>query len=85
MPFTVQRYAFFGKQPNWKPNNHLVFPYNDWCIETYRSGYYSKDGKVIVNALADKSVNVKGKVLKGRWRMLGLIDELNDVKKRPSE
>ena len=66
----------------WSNNsNHLIFPANDWCIETYKSGVYSKDGKVIVGALTDKSVNEQGKVLKGRWRMLGHIDELNDVKK----
>ena len=66
----------------WSVNsNHLIFPSNDWCIETYQSGIYSKDGKVIVGALTDKSANVQGKVLKGRWRMLGLMDELNDVKK----
>ena len=72
-----------GFKLKWWSNysNHPVFPYNDWCIETYLSGVYSTDGKVIVNALTDKSVNVKGKVLKGRWRMLGLMDELNDVKK----
>lgn len=72
-----------GFKLKWWSNysNHPVFPYNDWCIEIYLSGVYSTDGKVIVNALTDKSVNVKGKVLKGRWRMLGLMDELNDVKK----
>lgn len=66
----------------WSENtNHLIFPANDWCVETYQSGVYSKEGKVIFGALTDKSVNVKGKVLQGRWRMLGLLDELNDVKK----
>ena len=62
-------------------SSHLIFPANDWCIETYRSGFYSKDGKVIVRALTDKSLPVKGKVLAGRWRMLGLMDELKDMKK----
>ena len=72
-----------GFKLKWWSNypNHLIFPSNDWCIENYQSGAYSKDGKIIVGALTDKSVNEKGKVLKGRWRMLGLMDELNDVKK----
>ena len=72
-----------GFKLKWWSNspNHRIFPSNDWCVETYRSGVYSKDGKVIVNALTDKSVPTKGKVLKGRWRMIGLMDELNDVKK----
>ena len=60
---------------------HQIFPANDWCVETYKSGVYSKDGKVIVGALTDKSFNAKGKVLQGRWRLLGLMDELKDVKK----
>jgi len=60
---------------------HAIFPANDWCIETYQSGIYSKDGNVIVGALTDKSSNVQGKVLQGRWRMLGLMDELKGVKK----
>ena len=62
-------------------SSHQIFPANDWCVEVYKSGVYSKDGKVIVGALTDKSANVEGKVLKGRWRMLGLMDELKDVKK----
>ena len=60
---------------------HAIFPSNDWCVETYKSGVYSKDGKVIVGALTDKRVNEKGKILQGRWRMLGLMDELKDAKK----
>lgn len=72
-----------GFKLKWWSNysNHQIFPANDWCVETYKSGVFSKDGKVIVGALTDKSAHGKGKVLQGRWRMLGLMDELNDVEK----
>ena len=72
-----------GFKLKWWSNypNHLIFPANDWCIETYRSNGFSKKMQAIAHGLQSKTVSEKKKDLSGRWRMLGLLDELDDVKK----
>jgi hypothetical protein len=72
-----------GFKLKWWSNypNHPIFPSNDWCIETYRSSGFSKTTKAISDGLQSKYVSDKKKYLRGRWRMLGLLDDLNDRKK----
>lgn len=60
--------------------NHLYFPYNDWCIEKYKSGEYSPAGKVIFDMLLQESISDKDNPLVGTWRVLGKMDELVRVK-----
>ncbi len=72
-----------GFKLKWWSNypNHRIFPANGWCIETYRSNGFSKMMKAISDGFQTKTVSDKKKDLTGRWRMLGLLDELRDVKK----
>lgn len=60
--------------------NHIYFPYNDWCIEKYKSGEYSPAGKAIFDMLQQESISDKGNPLLGTWRVLGHMDELVRVK-----
>ena len=59
---------------------HMFFPENDWCIEKYESGQYSDSGRRLFNALTSKGETDKANPLIGTWRILGMMDELRDVK-----
>lgn len=61
--------------------NHRIFPSNDWCIETYSTNGFSKVMKAVADGLQSEFVSEKKKDLTGRWRVIGLMDELRNVKK----
>lgn len=61
--------------------NHLIFPANDWCVETYSTNGFSKGMKAVADGLQSTFVSEKKKDLTGRWRVIGLMDELRNVKK----
>ena len=62
--------------------NHLLFPHNDWCTEFYESGKYSVNAKTILDALMSPSDSHRQNPFIGTWRFLGMMDELQDVKKQ---
>ena len=62
-------------------SNHRIFPSNDWCIETYSTNGFSKKMKAVADGLQSTSVSEKKKDLTGRWRVIGWMDELRNVKK----
>ena len=59
--------------------NHQIFPVDDWCIEYYKSTGFPKEGIIISEALQSKTVSENKKDLKGRWRLIGLMNELRNV------
>ena len=59
---------------------HMWFPENDWCIEKYESGQYSDTGRRIFDALTSTGTADKANPLIGTWQVLGMMDELRDVK-----
>ena len=59
---------------------HMFFPENDWCIEKYESGQYSDTGRRIFDALTSTGTADKANPLIGTWQVLGMMDELRDVK-----
>lgn len=62
--------------------NHMYFPENDWCLEFYESNRYSEAARPVVEALTNTGeVNAENPLL-GRWRIIGWMDELTDVKKQ---
>lgn len=61
--------------------NHLLFPENDWCIEHYKSGKCSEGAEVFFNAITTFVGADKENPLIGQWRLIGLMDELKNVKK----
>lgn len=61
-------------------SGHLYFPHNDWCTEYYESGKYSETGKKIIDALMSTSAKDPKNPLIGSWRMIGMVDELRDMK-----
>ena len=61
--------------------NHLIFPANNWCVETYSTNGFSKGMKAVADGLQSTFVSEKMKDLTGRWRFIGWMDELRDVKK----
>jgi hypothetical protein len=62
--------------------NHLIFPHNDWCTEYYESGKYSENAKVILDALMSPAASDSKMSIIGTWRIVGMMDELRDVKKQ---
>ena len=60
---------------------HLYFPHNDWCTEYYESGKYSENGKNILDAIMSPLTKDPKNSLIGTWRMIGMVDELRDIKK----
>lgn len=64
-----------------KYRNHMFFPENDWCVETYESGQFSPTGRRLIDALSSTGTTDKANPLIGTWRVLGMMDELRDVKK----
>lgn len=64
--------------------SHLYFPHNDWCTEFYESGKYSVNAKTILDALMSPSDSHRQNPFIGTWRFLGMMDELQDVKKKLS-
>ena len=61
--------------------NHIHFPNNGWCIEKYESGKYSEPGKIFFDALTGEAEMDATNVLTGTWRIIGMVDELRDIKK----
>ena len=61
---------------------HMVFPSNDWCIEKYESGQYTEESRTVFDAMTGKAEVDAGNPLTGTWRIIGMVDELHDVKKR---
>lgn len=59
---------------------HMWFPENGWCIEKYESGQYSDTGRRIFDALTSTGTTDKANPLIGTWQVLGMMDELRDVK-----
>lgn len=60
--------------------NHTYFPENDWCLEFYESNRYSDAARPVVEGLTSvPEVNAANPLL-GRWRLIGWMDELTDVK-----
>lgn len=62
--------------------NHTIFPHNDWCLEFYESNRYSEAARPTVEALTGKGEVKAENPLLGRWRIIGWMDELTDVKKQ---
>ena len=62
-------------------SNHLYFPKNDWCTEYYESNKYSDNAKKILDALMSPTASDSKNPLIGTWRMIGMVDELRDMKK----
>ncbi len=70
----------------WSENSHhLYFPDNDWCIEKYESGQYSDMGRIAFDALTGKAETDANNPLTGTWRLIGYVDELNNLKKEVAE
>ena len=61
---------------------HMIFPTNDWCTEKYESGQYTKESRIAFDAMTGKAEVDAGNPLTGTWRLIGLVDELRDIKKR---
>jgi len=61
--------------------NHIIFPHNDWCIEKYQSGQYTKESRIAFDAMTGKAETDNKNPLTGTWRVIGYVDELRDVKK----
>jgi len=61
--------------------NHMIFPSNDWCMEKYESGQYTKESRIAFDAMTGKAEVDAGNPLTGTWRIIGYVDELRDVKK----
>ncbi len=61
--------------------NHIIFPYNDWCIEKYKAGEYTPESRIAFDALTGKAEVDENNPLTGTWRIIGLVDEMSDVKK----
>ena len=62
--------------------SHMIFPNNDWCLEKYQSGQYTKESRIAFNAMTGKAEVDAGNTQTGTWRIIGMVDELRDVKKR---
>lgn len=62
--------------------NHTIFPHNDWCLEFYESNRYSEAARPTVEALTGRGEVKAENPLLGRWRIIGWMDELTDVKKQ---
>ena len=61
--------------------NHMIFPYNDWCVEKYQSGQYTKESRLAFDAMTGKAEIDAGNPLTGTWRFIGYVDEIRDIKK----
>ena len=61
---------------------HMIFPENDWCVEEYQSGQYTAESRACFDAMSGKAEVDAKNSLTGTWRMIGMVDELRDVKKR---
>lgn len=61
---------------------HMIFPENDWCVEKYQSGQYTAESCACFDAMSGKAEVDAKNPLTGTWRMIGMVDELRDVKKR---
>lgn len=61
--------------------HHIHFPHNDWCIEKYESGHYTELSKYFFDAITGKSEVDNHNPLTGTWRIIGMMDELRNVKK----
>lgn len=61
---------------------HMIFPENDWCVEKYQSGQYTAESRACFDAMSGKAEVDAKNPLTGTWRMIGMVDELRDVKKR---
>ena len=65
----------------WSENKaHLYFPDHDWCIEKYQAGEYSEMGRIVFDVLQNPAADGKSQSVTGIWRVLGYVDELNNVK-----
>ena len=64
---------------------HMIFPENDWCVEKYQSGQYTAESRACFDAMTGKAEVDAKNPLSGTWRMIGMVDELRDVKKRLSK
>lgn len=62
-------------------SSHIYFPKNDWCTEYYESGKYSDNAKQILDALMSPNVSHPKNPFIGTWRLIGMMDELRNVKK----
>ena len=60
---------------------HMIFPQNDWCVEKYQSGQYTKESRIAFEALTGKAGIDAKNPLTGTWRLIGEVDELRDLKK----
>ena len=60
--------------------DHMYFPENDWCLEFYESNRYSDAARPVVEALTSVPEVNTANPLVGRWRVIGWMDELTDVK-----
>ena len=61
--------------------NHIIFPHNDWCVEKYKAGEYTPESRIVFDALNGKAEVDAKNPLTGTWRLIGIVDELSDVKK----
>lgn len=60
--------------------NHQIFPNNDWCIENYQSGTYSDYARPFFNAIMEPAKRDKKNPFIGKWRLVGMMDELQELK-----
>ena len=61
--------------------SHMIFPNNDWCVEKYQSGQYTKESRIAFDAMTGKAEVDAGNPLTGTWRFMGYVDEIRDIKK----
>ena len=61
--------------------NHIIFPYNDWCVEKYKAGEYTPESRIAFDALTGKAEVDENNPLTGTWRIIGIVDDMSDVKK----
>ena len=61
--------------------NHMLFPHYGWVTEYYESGHYSDMARTVFDALMAPAPAVDAKhPLYGNWHIVGLYDEMPDVK-----
>ena len=60
---------------------HLYFPNKGWCTEYYEAGKYSEASRIVFEALMSPCQSDKSNPFIGAWRVVGMMDEMRNVKK----
>ena len=59
---------------------HQIVPNKGWCIENYQSGIYSDYARPFFNAIMQPVKKDKKNPFIGKWRLVGMMDELQELK-----